>query len=48
MGATIQDGGMRERSDVSGTTTVFFFFVQQFITQGAMADHGNYLVATIY
>ena len=42
MGATIQDGGKRERSDV---TSHPFFLNQQFITWRAKADHGSYFAA---
>ena len=38
-----------EQQTVQGDTVFFFFFLyQQFITRGAMAGRGNYLVATIH
>ena len=45
LGTTIQDGGMRERSDGKG---VDFFFNQQFIMWGMIAVCSNSLVATIH
>ena len=33
---------------LSHHTLYFFFFFQQFITRGMMADRSNYLVATVH
>ena len=40
---------MANKSATGRSDSLFFFFLnQQFITRGAMADRGNYLVATIH
>jgi len=33
---------------VCDSCDIIFFYNQQFITWGAMADRGNYLVATVH
>ena len=42
------DGNLAIKNCPSVTFFYFFYFIQRFITRGARADRGNYLVATVH
>ena len=44
----IKEQENKVKSIVHNSFFFFFFFNQKIITRGAMAGHGNYLVATIH